>query len=302
MRVFLVLLAAMVSLVAADPFAGLRFTDGKEHSLGEFPGQAVVVVYFCGHCPGARAFMGKDPVAIAALIEGDRLAAQLVCITPDLQGTELTDYIKDAAPALLGTALIAYDPLNPGKIGLQNILQSQLYVDGAPAFLGFDRLLAEAEPVLRASKGWRYPIDGIEGKSRDLWWGVERGKPGALKAALAAKKDPAVAKILAAVQTKLDQRQDTLVAAPADLATYEQLEALLAEGEGMELKPANERIKVLAKDPVIKKELQARTLYRECKRQVMSKKAKEQEAGKANLAQLAAKMPDTVYGKRAAAH
>ena len=108
-----------------------------------------------------------------------------------------------------------------------------------------------------------------------------------------------MAKILVAVQTKLDERQATLLAAPADLATYEQLEALLADGEGMDLKPASERLKALTKDPALKKELQARTLYRECQRQLTSKKPKEQEAGKANLAQLAAKMPETTYGKRA---
>jgi len=300
MRTLLLLcVATLIAAVAADPFAGLRFSDDKARSLDDFPGQAVMVVQFCGHCPSARAFMAKEVVAIAQVIERERLAAQLVCITPDLQGAELIDYITGISPALLDTALVAHDPINTAKIGMQNILQNRLYVESKAQQLPL-KGIAQAEPALRAARGWRYPVDGLEGKPRELWWGVERGRPGALKAMLAAKKDPAVARIVAAVQAALGKRQEALVAAPADLATYEQLEALLAEGEGLDLKPAAERLKALSKDPLLKKELQARGLYRECQRQIASKKAKEQEAGKANLAQLGDKMPDTVYGRRAA--
>lgn len=296
----LLMLALLATLAAADPLAGLRFLDGKERRLDGFPGQTVVLVRFCGHCPTAREFIAKRALELATLIEREHLAGQVVCITPDLQGPELAGYITSVAPALLDTALIAHDPINADKIGLQNILQQRLYVDGVRRPYRGGAALAEAEALLRASTGWRYPVEGLEGKPRELWWAVERGRAGALRAAIAAKRDPAIAKIVAAVQAVLDKRQEALLAAPADLDTYERLESLLAEGEGLDLKPALERLKALAKDPLVKKELQARSLYRECQRQTASRKPKEQEAGKANLAQLAARMPDTVYGRRAA--
>lgn len=304
MRPFLALLFATAAAFGAeDPLASLRFLDGKARTLEQFKGQAVVVVSFCGHCPSARQFIATEAVALADLIEKERLPARLVCATPEHAGPDLEAYIKDAAPSLADRALFANDPVNAQKIGLSNILQNAAFDAGGKQRPtgGLRNLAASVTPLLRAAKG-RYPVDGLTGKALEAWWLMEMGRPGAVKGAVtAAKKDAEVAKALAPVETAIRARLDALVAAPVELATYESLEALLEEGDGLDLKAGSERLKTLAKEPALKKELQARTAWKQVQAQLASSKPKEQEAGRANLAELAKRFPDTVYGRRAAA-
>lgn len=238
------------------------------------------------------------------VIDRERLAAWLICVIPEVEPDGLAAFAAEVAPGLDQGALFAHDPANTRNISLQNIFQAVIIdADGKQRPGGMRGLPAEAEPVMRAAKGWRYPREGLtDPRVLEVWWQVERGRPGAIKAVqAAAKKNPEVGTLLGAVTTALTTRQETLVAGPADLATLEQLEALVADAEGIELKPASERIKVLLKDPALKDELRARNLYRQCQKMLASKKPKEQQAGRDGMAQLAAKMGGTVYGKRAAA-
>ncbi|MBA3684220.1 MAG: hypothetical protein H0W72_03155 [Planctomycetes bacterium] len=295
-----IVLCLTAAAQAADPLAGMRFTDGKTRSLAQYGAQPVAVLYFCGHCPSARAMISKEAVAISAAIERGHLAAQLICVTPDLEGAELVAYMKEAAPALLDKAAVGFDSANPENVSLRNIYQARVFTDGQPRSVS--PAFSEIEPMLRASRAWRYPVDGLEGQAAEQWWAVERGRTGALKAAIAAaKRDPHAERIVNAARTALTARQQILVDAPIELATVERLEELLAEGAGLDLKPAADRLKGLLKDPALKHELQARTIWRQCQDQLGSTKPKEREAGTANLAQLAAKLPDTVYGRRAGA-
>ena len=85
------------------------------------------------------------------------------------------------------------------------------------------------------------------------------------------------------------------------MATYEALEALCADGAGLpELKPSAERLRALAKDKSLTSELKARDIFRTATKQAASVKPNDRETGKTTLVQLALKMPDTVYGKKAA--
>ncbi len=237
------------------------------------------------------------------LIDRERLAAWLVCVIPEVEPDGLGAFAAEVAPGLDKGALFAHDPGNSLNISLQNIFQAVIVdTDGKQRRSGMRSVVADAEPVMRAAKGWRYPREGLtDPRVLEVWWQVERGRPGAVKAVqAAAKKSPEVEALLTAVTTTLTARQDELIAALANLATLEQLEALVADAEGIELKPASERIKVLLKDPALKDELKARSAYRQCQKMLASKKPKEQQAGRDGMAQLAAKMGGTVYGKRAA--
>ena len=49
MRSIVLLIMTFVYAAAADPFAGLQYTDGKARSAADFAGQPVVVIYACGH-------------------------------------------------------------------------------------------------------------------------------------------------------------------------------------------------------------------------------------------------------------
>jgi hypothetical protein len=84
------------------------------------------------------------------------------------------------------------------------------------------------------------------------------------------------------------------------MATYESLEALLAEAQGIELKDASARYKALGKDKEFKGELDARSAFQQCQALAASPKADNQAAAKAGFAQIAKKYPDTFYGQRAA--
>lgn len=298
----LLLLACLAFASAADPLEGLRFLDGREHRLTDWPGQPVLVVHFCGHCPGARKTMNTTIQEVGALIESEKLAAQLICITPDFDGDALRSYVQSVCPKISATALFANDPDNVLEISLNNIFQTSLYENGVRSRpQGRGDFMAATTEIFRASKAYRYPIADLADNAKDAWWMVERGKPGALAAAIKARtKEPAKA-IVAGVEQVLVKRQETLLAEPESLDTVEALEALLDQGEGLPaLKPSAERLKELRKAPALKDELKARDLYAACTQQMDSKNPKEREAGKANLAKVAQKYPDTAYGKRAA--
>ena len=49
MRIFIVLMMSFIYATAADPFAGLQYTDGKSRSAADFAGQNVLMVYACAH-------------------------------------------------------------------------------------------------------------------------------------------------------------------------------------------------------------------------------------------------------------
>jgi hypothetical protein len=107
-------------------------------------------------------------------------------------------------------------------------------------------------------------------------------------------------KILAVVKPTFEKTETELLAAPVSMATYESIEALLTESQGIELKKAAARYKELGKAKELKDELQARSIYRQCQEQLVSQKGGAPEAGKANLATLAQKFPNTKYGQLAA--
>jgi hypothetical protein len=295
-------LTCALTAAAADPLDGLVFVDGESHRLSDWPGQTVFVVKFCGFCPTARKYMSTDIVRIGELIEKEHLAARLVCQTPDLQNDELKGYIAAACPSIAETALFAYDPINREKISLNNIWQYSLYVAGQEQRGGGGSLVDWVGGAMRASTGFRYPQPaGLSDKGVSAWWAVERETPGAFAACVkAAKRDSDAAAIVESVEGTLVERQNALIGG-SDFATFESLEALLAEGGSLEsLKPAKDRLKELAKDKAIKNELKARDIYRQCQELARSNDGKKREAASANLTKLAEMMPDTVYGKRAA--
>lgn len=287
---------------AEDPLAGFRFVDGQDHRLSDWPGQPVLIMYFCGHCPSARTWMGSQAVEIGKLIESDHLAAQLVCVTPDLAGEALKNYEESVCKAIKGTARFAYDPANRMNISTKNITQAELWIDGAGRKIQYDEVAKAVKDPFRASTAFVFPIAcelSSEGKS--AWWAVERGRPGALAACVSsAKKNTEAKNIVEAVSKVLLTRQETLLAAPATMTTYEAIEVLCADGGGLPvLKPSAERLRALAKDKTLAPEFKARDIYRNATKQAASVKPTEVTTGKATLAQLALKMPDTVYGQKA---
>ncbi len=299
----ILLTTALGSHAAEDPLAGFRFVDGQEHHLNDWPGQPVLVMYFCGQCPRARAWMGSTAVEVGQLIENDKLAAQLVCVTPELSGDSLKNYATTVCKSISGTALFANDPGNRQHISLQNVMQAELWIDGSSQRVPYTDVLGAVKDPFHASTAFLFPVScELTPAGKTAWWAVERGRPGAFAACVSgAKKNPEAKAILEAVSKTLLARQATLLAAPASMATYESLEDLCADGGGLpELKPAAERLRALAKDKTLTDELKARDIYRMATKQAASPKPNENTAGTATLAQLATKMPDTVYGKKAA--
>jgi hypothetical protein len=221
-----------------------------------------------------------------------------------LTAAELKTFNKDNSYGL-DHALWASDPGNHRNISLQNILQQDVIApDGSES-----RVRPSPDglrPVL-ATGTCRYPVAGLtDPRVKELWWAVERGYPGALKALkdAASRKGPAQAElttVLDAVKAATAKRQDELVAAPATMETYEALEAFAAESDGLDTKAALARLKELKAAKELKDEFKARDIWQQCQAALASPKPDAQKSAKANLAALAAKMPDTVYGKKAAA-
>ena len=301
----LLLLALLLApiLAAEDPLSGFRFTDGQERRLADWPGQPVLIMYFCGHCPSAKQWMSTTAVEVGRMIEKDRLAAQLICVTPEFAGEQLKAYAAANCAPILQTALFAHDPGNRRDISLKNIYRAELWIDGACQTVD-QRAVAEAvaEPF-KASSAFVFPVScELSDQGKAAWWAVERGKPGAFAACVQGqKKNPEAKAIVEAVEKSLLARQEKLVTAEPSMAGYEALEDLCADGGGLpSLKPSAERLRALGKDPVLKDELKAREIFRTATKQAAGKKPSEIEAGKATLAQLGQKLPNTVYGQRAA--
>lgn len=301
----LLLLALLLApcLAAEDPLPGFRFTDGQERRLSDWPGQPVLIMYFCSHCPSAKKWMSTTAVEIGRRIEKDHLAAQLVCVTPEFSGEQLTAYAAANCAPILQTALFAHDPGNRQNISLKNIYQAELWNGGTCKDLGYSGLAEAVAEPFKASTAFRFPVScDLSDQGRAAWWAVERGKPGAFASCVQGqKKNPEAKAIVAAVETSLLARQENLVAAEPSMAGYEALEDLCADAAGLpSLKPSAERLRALGKEPALKDELKAREIFRAASKQAAGKKPSEIEAGKATLAQLALKLPNTVYGKRAA--
>jgi hypothetical protein len=234
--------------------------------------------------------------------------ATLVLVTPELSAQELKTFDKDNGYGL-AHALWANDPINREHISLNNILQVRfVHPDGSEEMLPFEGTLQEVKPKVGGSGGgtFRYPVDNItDPKLKELWWEVERGYPGALKilVQVAARKTapgPDAARILEQVKAASDKRQEELLAAPANVTTYEALEAYITESEGLDVKKAQARMKEIKATKELKDEFKARDIYIQCEALIASDKADKQKTGKDGLALLAKKMPDTVYGKKAA--
>ena len=305
MRHVLALLLLLAPLGAVeDPLKGLQFTNGQEYRLEDWPGQPVLIMFFCSHCPSAKKWMSSTAVEIGKRIDSDRQAAQLICVTPEFSGETLRNYAKTNCAAIANNVLFAHDPANRLNISLKNIAQAELWIDGKPRQISWDRVAETVSEPFKASTAYRFPLTcdlGEEGKT--AWWAIERGRPGAITACAAvSKKNPDAKAIMEVVEPKLIERQTTLLAASSSLATYEALEDLCVEGAGVaSLKPAADRLRVLKKDKAIADELKARDIYRSAKKLAASVKPSEVKSGAATLAELAKRMPHTVYGAKAAA-
>ena len=292
-------LAMQALAAAADPFASLHFTDGRPRTLADFKGHAVVIVSFCAPCGRGRIFMREECVVLLDQIERERLAATIVVATPDHFGAELEDHLAAKVPGLAGRALMAGDFDNPHAISKQNSLQVRVYTDGVerevPHAIFIEAMLAH----LRVAPG-RYPAPGLVEPFRGLWWAVDQQRPGAIRRAAAAIEDePRLGPIVTAASAEVSQRLERLLARPADLATYEQLEQVIQVGDGIDLTRAQTSLEALSADPAISEELRARALWREGRALVISSKVQDQDRGRLVLEEVVSRWPKTSYGRAA---
>lgn len=302
----LALLTVTCALAAVDPLAGAVFSDGKNRSITDFGDQTVVVMFFCGHCPRSGAYMRAQAKAIHDAIESQHAPARLVCLTPDLTPAELVEWTKERG---LEGAFVGQDTRNDYRISTNNIFQSEIFRAGKR----IGRLEFEAGDVaavkslisVKEAGTFTYPVDGLnDPRAVELWWMVERNKPQAMDALVAARKTKALKddaeKIYAVVEASLTKRQDALLSADASMATYEGLETLITQAKPIVLKPANEKLKELGKDATIKTELKARAIYQQCQELIAHPNPQKQQAGREGLETLAKKYGETRYGKKAA--
>jgi hypothetical protein len=288
-----------------DPLAHAAFSDGKTRSLSDLGDQTTVVMNFCGHCPRSGAYMRAQAKAIHDLIESQHAPARLVCLTPDLSPAELVAWKKERG---LDGALVGQDTRNPHGIGLSNIFLGHIYRGGKRIdtlqFSEADVAEVKNRISVPGAGTFRFPVEGLgDPKATELWWMVERDQPQAMDALVAARKNKALKddaeRIYAVVEGSLTRRQDALLAGDASMATYEALETLLGEARPIVLKPAAERLKELGKDPTIKTELKARTLFQQCWELQAQPNPQKQQAGRQGLEELAKRYPQTVYGRKA---
>lgn len=250
------------------------------------------------------ASLGEGVKQAVDWIEQERKPAWLICITPDEQPSELVGLAQSKG---ITNALMAFDPRNRLKISTRNIYQTHMMApDGSlwrvPGNTHKDMLIAAEKQKPGA---FRIPVEGLsDPKVTAAWWMVERGTgKGALKElTVVAKKKGATAEQAQRVVDAAQKACDAALAAAGEgLAAYETVERLVSRFDGLDPKPLKARLGELGKDAAIKDELKARDVWQKCQAMLASPKPKEQAAGRDGLAQLAKKMPATVYGKKAGA-
>ena len=314
-RLFLsaLICVSVVHLAAAVP-EGATFVEPAMAARAARPGHAKVVVYFCGHCPSARAFMSKEVKALQAAVQTNHAPLDIICLTPELSGPTLVKYGEAVG---LDQILLGTDGSNAKNIGLQNILQVE-YEPGPGgtrmriSYSNLADLTAIAADPARGKElsTYRYDPAGLSDEAvLGLWWALENETPGAVPALANARKkakaDDArgqqIITLYDLVTPELLGKIERLSTAGEDFATFEALEAALRRAEGLDIKSGTTRLKELSRLPALKDELKARDAWSRCQAMLASDKPKDQEMGQAGLGQLAAKMPDTVYGRKAAA-
>lgn len=303
------LLLATTASHAAAP-AGVDYLEPSMAAAAEHPDHGKIFIFFCGHCPSARKMMGSQVKELQDAVVSTQAPLEIVCLSPELEGEALRQYAQAVG---LDSVALGCDRANSRKISLNNIYQFSFEPGrgGQQLRVALPELTKlAADPDSHAKLGsYTFDPTGIsDPKLRQLWWAIENRQPGAVGAlAGAAKKakadDPDDAQLLAlydAVAGTLLPEVERLMAVGEDFATYEQLEAALIAAEGLDVRDGIKRLKELGRDKQIKLELKARSAYLSCMALMASPKDKDRDAAKAGLAQLAEKMPDTVYGAKAA--
>ena len=184
-------------------------------------------------------------------------------VTPEVTAAELPAFSKEYN---MENALWACDPANAEKISTNNILQRYHFPPGG-ILPDNDSCYFKTADDVKAAMGtassgtFRYAVEALtDPKARELWWMVERQKPEAVKTLVLVTKQKSplgadAVKILAVVKSTFEKTETELLAAPVSMATYESLEALLTESQGIELKKAAARHKELGKAKELKDEL-----------------------------------------------
>ncbi|MBA2480150.1 MAG: hypothetical protein H0V44_05765 [Planctomycetes bacterium] len=311
MRTLIILATCWCATLARghDAFDGLRFVDGTERSLGSFSGQTIIIASFAGDCPPIATWLGKEAKAIHAWIEQQKLPVTLVLVTPDVPSDRLDDFDREGGYGM-AHALYAFDPVNREAIGRDNFFQCRLVrADGGVEALPFTGTAQHVRALVTSATAGTYRIDpaGITlAPVKELWWAVERGRPQAIRALVAAAKSGATpagteaAAVLERVRALLSARQDGLVAQAPSMSAIENLERFVADADGTDTRRAQSRLKELRAMKPMKEEERARDIYQQCQRLLDSPKPDQQKSGRTNLAALAAKMPGTAYGAKAA--
>jgi hypothetical protein len=235
-------------------------------------------------------------------IEKDKVPVWVIVTSPHFEPQAMADLLKSKG---IERTLGAYDPNNPNGVGKKTTMWTELLKpDGTLQTVSTAETYGKGKPLpfLKGLTGGTHaiPVEGLtEAGVIAAWWKANRGLvPGGLKElAGAAKRKNAIGEQAQLVITAATSALDTgLAAAGEGFAAYEKLEGLSRRFDGLDLKALKSRLSDLGKDPGIKKELKARSVYMECKRLLGSTKPKEQAAGRDGMAALAKAMPETVYG------
>lgn len=308
MRTILFVLMLSIGVIASshaadDVLANLQFSDGISRTQNDFAGQNVVIIHFCGHCPGSRGALTGDYKKEADWANAEHISAWVIAITPDLDPAALEALKKEAG---LESMLLAFDSSNRMDISTKNTLQFELISADGTLSRPRERKLQDTITAAEAKQASK-PLIIVDGLTDEniitAWWAFERGTPGALKALVGVSKrkghiQEQAQAIVTSAQTYFDAETAHV---SDDLAGFERLEFMITRFDGLDTKTAKTKAVALAKDAALKPEIKARDLYRKCQAMIASNRTKDQEQGKAGMGQIAEAMPDTVYGKKAAA-
>ena len=297
-----------LSLIAAAQAESLQDkpfeweNEAQVNTLGH-EGYLKLFVYYCADCPRAGGMMKNDVKSLHDYIEKEKLPVSLVCVTPDRSPSQLSSYSESVG---LEGALFAKDTANTRNISLNNIYQFGMMHNGKMLRSGLHTPTSLKNLVTKMEPTYRYDVGELENPlAKELWWMVERGHPEGMKTLVKAAKRSAIKedaqKILDIVDGQFQSKAQELMAAPASMDTYEEIEELLTEGKGLDLKDLAKHYKDMGRSKEMKDEIKAKTAFMKIVNALeRSGIEKKRAQAKGAFAQLAEALPDTKYGQLAA--
>ncbi len=304
------LIAALSLVSAADaalPDLPDTWLNSGPLSAQALQGKVVVFYFYEEDCPRCRGYWPSHK-SVADSLKDEPII--FIAVNSGNSESEVKSYLQGVKvdwPTIVDTPRTFEKSMNVGVISLQNIGQFKIYgADGNPYIANLD--LKGATKAAVADAKWIVDPAEVPAAMKPYWRAFEFGDYQTASPLLAKAKttssDPFFKKIAETVEAVIADRTAAAQALESKGETwpaYKGYAALVRDFGSSKAKEAASAASKLKRDPTVKQEMQAATIFAQLQSMMETLSTKKREAAEQGFEQLAAKFPDTEAGRAAAA-